>query len=186
MKFCLVHGFNVRDGGTGTVDRLAPFLAGDVDTDEADYGWVGLIGVRLRRKKLTRRISRALHGVDAVVTHSNGAAYAIEALWAADLPPNSVKLIHFSPALDRDVTLPPSVSEQHCFHTTGDFWCKVARWLPFHPWGAAGAYGIRESYGTRTYNHDYSHKVDSHSGWFEGVNAAYFAQCVNEIANNPL
>lgn len=182
MAFRLIHGMNSRGAGRDSIDRLAPTLIGDVDTDEADYGWLGLLGVRLRRKSITQRIARVLLTGDVIVTHSNGANYAIHALWEAQLPPNTVKLIHFSPAIDRDRAVPRSVSEQHCFHTTGDFWVKLSRWLPFHDFGNAGAFGIRQSFGTPTKNHDYSHKVHSHSGWFEGPNAAYFAQCVNRIA----
>ena len=44
----LVHGFNVRDGGRGTIDMMIPYFERCGWTvRQVDYDWTGLLGVRL-------------------------------------------------------------------------------------------------------------------------------------------
>ena len=53
-RVVLVHGYNVRDKGKRSIDKLAPYLewqGWDVDTDSADYGWWGLFMIYFRDKK---------------------------------------------------------------------------------------------------------------------------------------
>ena len=54
----LVHGFNVKDAGAGTVDRLVPHLThAGFKCIELDYGYFNLLRVRLCNKAVARTIA---------------------------------------------------------------------------------------------------------------------------------
>ena len=174
MKFVLVHGFNVRDGGEHTVDRLAPFIrdAGHtVDLDEGDYGFFNIWMVRLfktwKKSRVLYRLAKAFEAADVIITHSNGANFTTQAL---DLLPeehnNNIRVIHISPALDSDTKIPQAVNAQLVLHTPHDGWVKLSSWIPFfHPWGRMGAVGYK---GTDNRNHNVEvAAVKTHSGWFK-------------------
>lgn len=146
MKIVLVHGFNVRDGGTQTIDRLAQPLrqAGHiVDMDSADYGWHFFFSVRFRHKKDVKRIAAALVDADMVITHSNGANYTHKALnlLAESYPEKRIDVVHFSPALDDDTKIPVLVRRMIVFATPHDNAVRLADLLWFHAWGDMGRVG---------------------------------------------
>lgn len=180
MHIVLVHGFNVRDGGKRTIDKLAKHLQGyghTVDTDTADYGLHGLIKVRFFNGQAVRRIRGALVLADAVITHSNGANYTTKALKTLT---HKVKVFHLSPALNKKKKVPAAVSVMHVFHTGHDKAVKAAKYLIAHPWGNMGRVGYKGK-DKRVTNHDHTDRVPAHSDWFTNANAAYFASKINRL-----
>lgn len=172
-KVCLVHGFNVKDAGAGTVDQLAPFIIRsgyEVDCDETDYGYFGLLDVRLRngkrRQKVLYRLARAFESADIIITHSNGANFTHQALdMLPDTFVNSKLVIHISPALDRDASIPNSVRKALVLHTPHDKWVRLSTYLPGHPWGRMGAYGY-DGTDKRVTNRNCP-EIEGHSDWFK-------------------
>lgn len=150
MRGVSVHGFNVKDKGARTVDKLTPCLTQrgfTIDSDECDYGYFGLFAVRLfskkRREQVIQRLQRAFEKADFIVTHSNGANFATQALNRMPRRYRRTKLvIHISPALDRNTDVPFSVKKQLVLHTPHDMAVRISSYLPFgHPWGRMGAFG---------------------------------------------
>ena len=176
-KVILVHGFNVRDGGKGTVDKLAPYLikAGYYcDIDEADYGFLGLLAVRLRKFSAVRRIATALDTADVVITHSNGANFANKALKLREFHDQRYKVVSLSPALNSKARVPKNVEKGFVYYTRNDFWVWVSGFIPFHPWGRQGWHGYRGD-DPRVVNRDCSDLIKSHSDWFADENIEFIA-----------
>ena len=173
MKFVLVHGFNIRDGGRGTVDQLAPLIrdAGHtVDVDEGDYGYFNIWMIRFKKSKTRQavlyRLAKAFETAQVIITHSNGANFTTQALEFLTTEYNNTKIvIHISPALDTNTDIPLAVKHQLVLHTPHDKAVKLSTWIPFkHPWGRMGAKGY-----TGTDNRNTNLKVESvkgHSKWF--------------------
>lgn len=178
LKIVIVHGFNVKDGGKGSIDRLKPYLMANypgvlVDIDNADYGHHGLIKVRFFSGKAVRRIASTLHDADIVITHSNGANYTMKALKKFVLNP-TLHVIHISPALNRKQKLGKLLfRKMDTFHSDGDWIVTLAGWLPFHAWGPAGAKGIITD-DVRHHNHHL--KDPQHSSWFGELSIRTFCQ----------
>jgi len=169
----LVHGFNVRDGGEGTVDRLEPYMkeAGwDVNKDEADYGYYSLFMIKWakskKRSQVLYRLAKAFEKANVIVTHSNGAHFTTQALNMLGPEFNNTKVvIHISPALDRDTPIPLAVKAQMVLCTPHDFWVRLSSYIPFFPWGRMGAFGYS---GEDNRNLNEMHKeVREHSDWFK-------------------
>jgi hypothetical protein len=186
MKAVLVHGFNVRDGGANTVDRLAPHLEDEgyeVDMDEADYGFIGLTAVRLRKHKAIIRIIDALQDADVVVAHSNGANYVLKAL--KHLPKTyHIHVVFLSPAANRKAKFAESVKKAHVFYTKTDFWIWVSGLLPFHPWGRMGQKGAKTE-DPRVINYDYTDVVKDHSDWFDDDHTEMVVRAIHRAVERP-
>jgi len=173
MKFVLVHGFNVKDGGRHTVDMLAPYIinAGHkVDLDEGDYGFFNIWMVRFRRsrtrQRVLHRLAKAFETADVIITHSNGANFTTQALDMMEKEfNNKVLIIHISPALDRDTEIPNAVKNQLVLFTPHDKYVKLSSWLLFHPWGRMGAKGYSGN-DNRNLNMEVK-AVKGHSAWFK-------------------
>ena len=183
MKIVLIHGFNVRDGGSSTVDRLAPYLikAGHhCDIDEADYGWLGLIGVRLRKHAAVRRISKAIEKADVIISHSNGSNYETKALKLHQTHPERYTIIRLSPALNSKATIPSNVKRGVVMHTRSDFIVWLAGWMPAHPWGRQGWQGYTGD-NPCIENRDFSDLVNGHSDWFSDENVEFIAKEILRI-----
>lgn len=178
LKIVIVHGFNVKDGGKGSIDRLAPWLRqkyprANIDTDSADYGWHGLLKVRFFWRTAVKRIAATLHDADIVITHSNGANYTMKAI-RKHVRNEKLHVVHISPALNRKQRLERLVfRKMDTFHSDGDFWVKVGGWLPFHPWGPAGASGIISD---DPRHNNWPLKDPSHSGWFGELSIRCFCE----------
>jgi hypothetical protein len=180
-RVVLVHGFNVRDKGKRSIDTLAPHLerlGWQVDKDEADYGWIGLLGVRLFKRKIVKRLVKALWDADLIITHSNGANFATAALnkmhsW------DEYFVAHISPALNTTTPCPNSVFSMLVLHTKNDWAVRLASLLPFHPWGSMGAYGYLGKRDGRVTSEDYTGIVEGHSDWFS--DPVGFAERINEF-----
>lgn len=190
-KICLVHGFNVKDGGAGTVDQLAPWITAagyECDTDETDYGYFGLLDVRLRngkrRRRVLYRLARAFERADVIITHSNGANFTHQALdMLPDTFVNSKLVIHISPALDRNALIPNAVKKMLVMHTPHDKWVRLSTYLPGHPWGRMGAFGY-DGGDKRVINRECP-EVRRHSDWFKHQHVMNtWASCHNFIEVN--
>ncbi len=164
----VLHGFNVRDGGTGSIDKLIPALVGaDFEVVEFDYGWMFLLGAKLRDRFLARKLAKMVQPGDVVIAHSNGCCIA---QMAAELGAPFAVMVFISPALDRDAERPAQVGERHVWHTPSDEWVTKARWLPFAKWGDMGAVGYQGKPDERTKNYNGEEllwvRPLRHSGWF--------------------
>jgi len=168
-----VHGFNVKDGGARTVDKLAWFARQEgygVDIDQGDYGFFNLWMIRLiksyLRTRVLYRLAKACEEADVIVTHSNGANFVTQALNMLGAEFNNSKLvIHISPALDADTDIPQAVKHQLVLFTPHDKAVKLATFIPFHPWGRMGAIGYTGE-DNRNTNHE-NDEIKSHSAWFK-------------------
>lgn len=172
MRVVLCHGFNVRDGGAGSVDRLIPLIkkAGyEVDKDEGDYGYFNLFMIRMfasrKRTLVLRRLARAFRTADVIITHSNGANFTTKALNTLSSKYDNTKLVvHISPALNCKTPIPEAVKAQLVLCTPHDGWVKLSSYLPLHSWGRMGARGYQ---GPSMKNTNVEEaRVKKHSGWF--------------------
>lgn len=173
-RIVLVHGWNVSDAGMNSVDRLAPALESlgyEVDTDEADYGFLtwqmfSFIARVAIRPFVVQRLARAFKNADVIVTHSNGANFAHRALKQMPADSRPRLLIHFSPALNRKTRRPRLVNRMVVFYTRSDWAVKLATFIPFHPWGRMGSHGPLLG-DLHTVGYDHSDQTRGHSGWFK-------------------
>jgi len=138
VKTFLIHGFNVSDGGRGSVGKFAPFLSEPV---LFDYGWTFLLGVRLFNDNRARRLVREIGQEEvSVIAHSNGNTIA---LMAAEMGAPIRNIVGFNPALDVDAKLPPQVKRFDVFHATNDLTAFFAIPLIKSRWGGMMRYGYR-------------------------------------------
>ncbi|MEJ1402648.1 MAG: hypothetical protein RPU73_02030 [Candidatus Sedimenticola sp. (ex Thyasira tokunagai)] len=161
-RVILVHGFNVADGGKKTIDRLIPCLIERRrHVVQYDYGYRFLLGVRLRSKEDARGLMDIYRPGDIVIGHSNGAhliALAIE----MGMPVKRAIMIH--PALNKDWRPPYDhpIEEIHVYYSGKDVATWMAKFLPFHKWGAMGTVGPTSA-DSRLIGHQ---EEQSHSGGF--------------------
>lgn len=175
-RVVFLHGWNVKDGGEGTVDTLVPFFnewGWDTDKDEADYGFIfwrmlSIVGRALFTKKIIKRIVPALEKADLIITHSNGANFATRALKLLPEEMHNTKVVvHFSPALNKKTKIPPAVKSQLVVHTRHDKAVKAAKFLLLSNWGNMGAVGYM-GYDQRNTNLDATNFIRDHSDHFHG------------------
>lgn len=146
------HGFNVKDGGRGTLDRLLPYLERTHNILQADYGWLSLLGTWFYNDNCARLIA-GLTPVNSVgVGHSNGCALLVK---ACDYGAKFKRLVLINPALDRDTEFPEQLDRIDVIHNLYDDTVTLSKWLPFHPWGEMGRVGY-EGGDIRVMNHDSS------------------------------
>jgi hypothetical protein len=184
MKIVLVHGFNVRDAGKNSIDKLAPYLeaAGhEVETDAADYGHYSLFMVRFRKHKAVLRIANALKDADVVVGHSNGANYVRKALKLLKRRNQRYLEIRISPALNRRAGTSPNVINCWVMHTKSDWAVRIASWIPFgHPWGRQGSHGYKGK-DPLMENIDRTDIIKGHSDWFKPEYVEWVASDILEL-----
>lgn len=146
MTAWLVHGFNVSDGGRGSVGRLAPHLEGDVRV--FSYGWTGLLKLRFTNRQATRQLLAQVRPGDVLIGHSNGALVCWNVAQALGDQLGAVVVIN--PALRRDTRWPDTL-QVLCLANSTDWVVQLGRaWsrlvslggLTPHGWGAAGRYGF--------------------------------------------
>ena len=176
----VLHGFNVSDGGVGSIDRLIPHLrAAGFDAVEFDYGWLGPLGVKALDGRLGRLLAKIVRPGDVVVAHSNGCCIAQLAAEAG--APFSV-MSFISPALDRDRALPAHIPARHVWFTPSDEWVGKARWIPFTRWGDMGKVGYQTEdmdalLRTTNLNGQAIFRTKlRHSGWFQEPHAEEVAE----------
>lgn len=147
MRVHFLHGFNVFDRGRGTTDRLVPyFRRAGYPTRQHDYGWFGLLQVRLRNEEVAKRVLRSVKPGDIGVGHSNGCEILAR---AADLGAPFAGLVFIHPALEATREIAHQVSWFDVYHGRRDVAVQAAElfdWLPWnwgeeHPWGDMGMRG---------------------------------------------
>lgn len=146
----LTHGFNVWDGGRATVGKLRPFLSAlDIPYVAVNYGHVGLLGTRLKNRKIAGRVAEAVGtAIDSgfrpvLIGHSNGCSINHLALQqiAAE---RSVDAIYINPALKDGIEIAPAVAKLAVWHSPSDKPVRWSKWLlasNARPWGEMGAIG---------------------------------------------
>ena len=164
----LLHGFNVRDGGDGTVNKLIPYLTGHgYNVKSIKYGHVGRFGVRFFNDNTAATIASTIEPHSIIIAHSNGAALVYE---AAKLGARFSQVFLINPALDstKDIA---NTEWTTVFHSPTDMWTRLAAWIPFSNWGSMGAVGFR---GARCTGNHISFNLDvllhdrvGHSGVFK-------------------
>jgi len=185
-RVILVHGFNVRDKGAGSIDKLEPYLkARDFRVSQFDYGWLFLLGVRFKTRKHARRLAAMSQPGDFAIGHSNGCNLIVEAAWRGA---RFKRVVFINPALDSDTPLPPQIERADVWHSPSDKAVRFARFLWFHPWGEMGATGYTGS-GSRYRNFnkqfDFARSSDSHSDVFSDALLPYFAPHIVAAMEEP-
>ena len=193
-KLCLlVHGFNVKDDGVGTVGRLQPYLtARGWDTIMFKMGWMDLLQVRLQNRKHAQRLAETaknakLLGYEVIaIGHSNGCAVINLATKLYDAP--ITRAAYLNPALDCDSTPGPQVERVDVWYSPHDWVVKLANKLPAHDWGNMGAVGYCGSDPRmKNYNKEMMEVYDQdHSEYLtQAEKLAYFGPLiVNKVTNN--
>lgn len=184
----MIHGFNVRDGGRGTIAKMKKFFSFPV---VHKIGWIGLIELRWRNKQIVRDILPLITSKDILVGHSN-AALIIYRLIESGAKPKAIIL--FNAALRRDARWPDDILVLN-FHSSSDWVVQMARWwsrltslggLTPHGWGAAGRYGFTSGQKNVTnidmlMNQD-RRAIDSHSGVFDSEHINYWGRIAGDWA----
>lgn len=151
MKAYLIHGFNVRDNGAGSVLKLRPYLkAKGFEVVALGYEWTGRLGVRLCNPKLASFLASLVDEESVAVGHSNGCAIIDEACRRGAL---FSQVAYINPALDPDLAPVGWVKRADVFYSTGDWATTLARFIPFSTWGAMGAKGYTGK-DSRVVNHE--------------------------------
>lgn len=183
----LVHGFNVTDGGAGSVGKLAPyFTEAGYEVKRFRYGWKGLLGVRFSNGTFAQLLADVISDGDAVVGHSNGGCIA---KMAADLGAPIGHLVLVNPALDSEVKFAPQIERIHIWHSPSDTPVTWAKVLPWHAWGDMGAIGYRGNYDPRvsSYNKENGFPVSSraHSDVFSGERLDFYGPLIVQKLSDP-
>jgi pimeloyl-ACP methyl ester carboxylesterase len=160
----LLHGFNVADGGAGSIDRLKPYLeAGGYRVRDHDYGHFLFRQVRFENGAVAEKVAAAVKKGDVGVGHSNGCAILMR---AAALGAPFRGLVFINPALDEDCVAADHVRFVHVYFNDGDYAVWFSRLLRFnHPWGAMGRVGFKGT-DPRYVNIDCAPDVQGHSDIF--------------------
>jgi pimeloyl-ACP methyl ester carboxylesterase len=153
-----IHGFNVKDGGKGSTDKLKPyFIADGYKIDELDYGWRFLLGAKLNNGRFVIKLQEMCQkyhqeGFEVtVVGHSNGGCVAWLATQTDDRLATPDFLIVINPALANDLKLGPFVTKALVLYSPEDGAVgltklkdvPVIKWLiPAH-WGDMGKVGYK-------------------------------------------
>lgn len=185
-RVLLCHGFNVRDGGANTLDKLVGHLTRPkIRVKQADYGHLGLLGVLAMNDNLAAMLAGLSEQHDIGVGHSNGCALLVQ---AAEQGAQFSQLHLINPALIEDYQFPPHIKQVFVYHSKGDWSVRAARWLRFLPfirrnanyiWGRMGATGY-VGQDPRIKNINLSDKYLSHSGAFEDNNARDLAVIIRD------
>jgi len=168
----LAHGFNVKDGGKKTIDKLLPFLNKHAVL-QADYGFFNLFGVRFFNKHIARVVAGMTPYGSIGIGHSNGCDILVKSCNAG--APFS-RLILINPALDRDTEFPlGDLVRVDVLHNVDDHVVDKARLFLFHPWGDMGRVGYQGK-DARVRNHETKSllNVSGHSEVFDKAMTLYF------------
>lgn len=145
LRVILVHGFNVRDKGADTIDRLRPhFEERGYQVIEAVEGFRFLLGVRFFNKFRARKLMRLIQPGDILVGHSDGCniiTMACTMLSRGGFPHLSLLSVFYNPALDQNTWQPGCVDKVLVFHDQSDKATWISKLLPFHNWGEMGKKG---------------------------------------------
>lgn len=175
-KAYLLHGFNVKDRGAGSVDKLFPYLVqAGYEPVELDYFRKGRIGVRLCNKGMANIIAQTVEPGSIAIGHSNGCAIIH---MATHFGAGFSQVVYINPALNNDLVPGAQVGKFHVWHSPSDKAVRLAKFIPGSLWGNMGAVGYRgDDMRAANYNKedDYAMSSDSHSDVFNDDLLAYFA-----------
>ena len=188
-KLCLlVHGFNVRDGGAGTIGRLTPFfIARGWDTVIFKMGFINLIEVYTSNDKYAQRLAEAAVNAKKLgqqvvaVGHSNGCAVIHLATTRFNAPFDAVTYIN--PALDNTLQPAAHIPKWTVWYSPSDWAVKLARFMPRNIWGHMGATGYVGRFDPRLTQYDKeSMEVSSskHSDFAKAEKLSYFGKLITE------
>lgn len=206
VRAILVHGFNVNDGGQGSVGMLEAFLAAqNIVPHRLNYTHFGFLEARLKNAHVAQKVSRIAYNLklrgDTVMAfgHSNGCA--ILHLATSHYDANIDHLVYVNPALQRELAPGRHVKSCDVWHSPSDGPVALAEFLRkvtfsavnSRPWGDMGAYGYQgEDERMRNFNKESSYPVssDSHSDVWELDKLAYFgpemiAEAKKALGLNP-
>lgn len=141
MRIWLVHGFNVSDGGKGSIDHLRPVLEAvySPTVHEFDYGYTFLLGALFGNPGRSRELARLSSRGDIGIGHSNGCALLHR---ASNLEQSHFDhLIYINPALDSDAVPGQKVKTLDVLYSPDDAATTVAAWIPWVLWGDMGNKG---------------------------------------------
>lgn len=133
----LLHGFNVRDGGKGTVGKLIPHLP---NSKILPYGWIGVLGVTFFNDNIAKMLVNQITDDCTIIGHSN-AADVIYRMTQLDNCPRIARIVLIRPALDSDVSFGDKVGRIDVFYHQGDVPVSFAKYIPCHNWGSMGTEG---------------------------------------------
>lgn len=147
----LAHGFNVKDGGKNTIDKLRHFLGGH-NVLQADYGYFDLFGVRFFNKHIAKVVAGMTPAGSIGIGHSNGCDILLR---ACHMGAGFSRLILINPALDNDADFPwnGKLRRIDVLHNVDDTVVTTSRFMLFHPWGDMGRVGYTGR-DTRVINHE--------------------------------
>ena len=108
LAVILVHGFNVWDGGAGSVGKLKPYFEElGANTTMFKYGFVGLLLTRFFNEEIAEKLA-VLINIKArtykkviVLGHSNGCAIAHLASYMCE--GKVAKYVYINPALKKEL-----------------------------------------------------------------------------------
>lgn len=143
------HGFNVFDGGKGSIDKMIPFFESQgYEVVQHDYGWTGLLMLRWKNDEAVEKALESVSENDIIVGHSNGCLIAWKLSQRLSEP---LKIITIQAALRRDTDW--GEADVLCLYNDKDWVVSLGRvWGRFvsvanpfknrHGWGSAGRYGF--------------------------------------------
>lgn len=161
MKAYLIHGFNVKDRGANTTDKLRPHLeALGYDVTELDYPWFGRVKTRLCNKAMAMIAAETVEDGSMVFGHSNGCAVIY---YMAQFNSNFSHITLINPALDAK-KVPAGDCGVDVWYASNDQPVRIAKYIPYSPWGDQGRVGYVGS-DPRVQNHPLG--TIGHSGAFK-------------------
>lgn len=160
----LLHGFNVKDRGASTTDKLIPYIKPTVLVDD-DYGYT-VLSVKFVTLHKSRQLAKDI--IDnkiagnrvTLIGHSNGCTIIYKALQLiTKFFPDEIVFIN--PALKPTITFPKGNYNVSVFYSKDDLACKAAGVLNILPesitsWGNMGAVGYKGATDARVANYDES------------------------------
>jgi len=137
-----IHGFNIWDDGLDTIDRLNPHIRNKgYKLLQYEYGWRGLIGVRLFNGRDADKLIEICGEKDTIISHSNGCAITARAIEDGLCV---AKVIFIHPALDKNWKAPDSFKgEIVVYHSPKDKVTWLSKFLLLHRWGEMGTVGSK-------------------------------------------
>jgi len=147
----LAHGFNIRDNGEKTIDKLLPYLS-DHTVLQADYGFFDLFGVRFYNDNIARVVAGMTPQGAIGIGHSNGCDILVR---ACKQGAKFSRLILINPALDKETHFGAweTLRRIDVLHNMDDTTVTRSRFIPFSPWGEMGRYGYK-GHDSRVLNHE--------------------------------
>lgn len=152
MRVHFIHGFNVTDGGEGTLGNLMDSLTlQGYDCILHDIGFINLISLRCKNSEISKNLAKQVKKGDIIVGHSNGCLIAhmtTMILANKGIYPRAVVTINAAMRRDthwlKDFYILNLHSSKDWIVQLGRIWGRLMSLggLAPHGWGAAGRYGF--------------------------------------------